>query len=78
MDVNHLVIGRGTGKSFLLDLMLRYLREKHPPKGYVANLPEVPLQGAREDPEGGSFSESDFSQGYTIGSCFFWREGRRN
>ncbi|CAK9012302.1 unnamed protein product [Durusdinium trenchii] len=23
-----------TGKSFLLDLMLRYLREKHPPKGY--------------------------------------------
>ena len=39
--------GRGTGKSFLLDLMLRYLREKHPPKGYVANVPEVPVQGDR-------------------------------
>ena len=29
-----------TGKSFLLDLMLRYLREKHPPKGYTTDMPE--------------------------------------
>jgi hypothetical protein len=44
--------------------MLRYLREKHPPKGYVSNLPEVPVQGARAR---GSWGRKLFGIGFLSG-----------